>query len=108
MPASASELMKAGRVPELVSLPGLSKEIEVLGLTIHQAMKFSKFVEKNNDPMLHRALLIKECCPAFRRFWWTPERIQKKIAANILIALSDKVMELSGYTKDSVDKAAKP
>lgn len=107
MTAKANDLVKAGKEVHSVTIEGVAEPIDIVGMTIDQAIKFSERAQNSQDFTLLYAYLVKQCCPAFRRFWWTPNRIKKNLSLKMMLALADKIMEVSGYSSGAVDDAVK-
>lgn len=105
MAATANDLISKGFDYEVVSIRGL--DVEIKGMTVEQAVKFSEKAKKSEDNILLMAYLLKLCCPAFKSVWWTPQKIRKKLALNVMLEVADKIMVLSGYKAESLDTAVK-
>ena len=105
MIASADDIIKKGFDYEVATIRGL--EVELRGMTVDEALKLSKYAKGQNDKMMVFAYLIKQCCPAFKGWWWTPGRIKKKLSVKLLLEIADRIMILSGYKEDSVDTSLK-
>lgn len=102
----ASEIIKAGLEYTTIEIDGVGP-VELRGMTVAEALKFSEYSQKSEDRILMFAYLVKLCCPAFKGFWWTPSRIKKKLALKVILKLADHIMKLSGYGSDAVNDAVK-
>lgn len=107
MAANANDLIKAGFSTVEVKIEGVEKPVEVMSMTVDQAIKFGEMAKKSNDEMMLYASLIKLCCPAFHSVWWPARRIKKKLSFKMMVKLGDKIMEVSGYKQDAVTEAVK-
>lgn len=102
----ANDIVKAGLDYQTVTVKGVG-EVELRGMTVAEAVKFSEKSKNTDDRIIMFAYLVKLCCPAFSGFWWTPNRIRKKLALKVILQLADQIMKLSGYGAGEVDEAVK-
>ena len=102
----AKDIVRAGHNYKDVEVESVGT-VKLRGLTVAEAIEFTKKSEQSDDRILMFAYLVKLCCPAFRGFWWTPERIRKKLALNVLLNLGSEIMALSGFGKDAVTESVK-
>jgi len=107
MAANAKDLISAGFNTVEIQIDGVEKPVEVMSMTVDQAMKFGEMAKKSKDEMLLYASLIKLCCPAFHSIFWPPRRIKKHMSFKMMVKLGDKIMEVSGYKQDAVTDAVK-
>lgn len=107
MSATANDLINSGKAIVSVHIDGIDKPVDIECMTVDQAIKFSELAKSSKDYTLMYASLVKLCCPAFRGWWWTRRRIKKQLSLKVLLALAEKIMEVSGLTTDAVDAAVK-
>ena len=103
---NAKDLVDAGLNYQTIEIDGIGP-VKLRSLTVDEEEKFSKVSGKKEDKFLMFAYLVKLCCPSFKGFWWTPKRIKKKLALQVLLKLADHIMKLSGYGNDAVDESVK-
>lgn len=103
---NANDLIDAGLDYQTIEIEGVGP-VQLRSLTVDEAEKFGKVSKKTDDKLLMFAYLVKLCCPSFKGFWWTPKRIKKKLALQVLLKLADHIMKLSGYGNDAVDESVK-
>lgn len=108
--ATLRDVLKAGKEVQYINVPGIDGGIEVVGLSGQQAQRFADMVSNKDaraDVAMLYASLLKLCCPMFRRWWWTPARIRRKISLKLILDIGTAILKASGYDDAAGDRALK-
>ena len=102
--ATAQDILKSPKYRKLVTIDGLEKPVELVGLTQAGVMALTEITEKGSIVSVN-AWLIKQCVPAFR--FWTLSRINRRLPVPVIRDLVKEIMSFSGLGPKAVEEAGK-